>query len=520
MTLPVLRIANRALKVLLVEDSAADAANLVAGLVLDDNRIDLRLATTASHALRILRRAGWGLSDDLPDLVVIDLVLPDGSGREVLDFMKQDARLRHIPVTVLSVVDDAHVVRRCYDGFASAYLVKPVDPDALVALAEQLRSFWLDRALLPARDRAPDVHGTLQVLLIEDNDLDARLVAEMVRDLDALRGDGRRLRLTWAESMDEAFRLLGDRTFDAVVLDLHLGRSVGMESLEILRRRAPDVPVVVLSGTLEPEASRRSLQLGAQDFLAKDDLSGSAIARAVLHAVERRQSERLVRLSERMASIGRLVSGVAHEINNPLSSILHLSEDLLLDSRSAEDVEALELIRDEAIRSGTIIRRLLSFARGSDLQRSPVALGRLLMSTERLVANQVELLGVKLSIEFPPVDISLSIDETSIEQVLVNLILNGAQAAGAGGTVTLSSATDRGQCDLVVSDNGPGIADSILPNIFDPFFTTKAVGQGTGLGLAVSLGIAQQHGGELLAMNRPASEGTGARFTLRLPCIA
>ena len=518
MTAPVARNAERVLKVLLVEDNAADAANLATGLVLDDNRIDLRLATTVSHALRILRRAGWGLSDDLPDLVVIDLVLPDGCGRELLEFMKQDARLRHIPVMVLSVIDDAQDIRRCYDGFASAFLVKPVDPDALVALAEQLRNFWLNRALLPESEIAPDVRGTLHVLLIEDNDLDARLVAEMVRDLDSLRCDGRRLRLTWAESMDEAFRLLGDRSFDAVVLDLHLGQSVGMESLELLRRRVPDVPVVVLSGTLESEASRKSLQLGAQDFLAKDDLTGNAIARAVLHAVERRQSERLVRLSERMASIGRLVSGVAHEINNPLSSILHLAEDLLQDSRSPGDVEALELIRDEAMRSGTIIRRLLSFARGSDLQRSPVALGRLLTSTERLVANQMDLLGVKLSIESPPVDVSLSIDVTSIEQVLVNLVLKGAQAAGAGGTVTLSSAIIHGQCDVVVSDNGPGIADSVLPNIFDPFFTTKAVGQGTGLGLAVALGIAQHHGGELLATNRPAADGTGARFTLRLPC--
>lgn len=229
---------------------------------------------------------------------------------------------------------------------------------------------------------------------------------------------------------------------------------------------------------------------------------------------ERQRAEEALRKSEKLAAIGQLISGVAHELNNPLSSILILVETLLQDVRPLEDTEALTTIRDQAQRSRAIVRDLLSSARGGPVRRQVTNVADLLQRTARGLAPQVEELGGELQLSVEDSLPELSMDPTAIAQVITNLVVNAAQAAKEAGRVRLRARANSNRLEIVVEDNGPGIAPDDFSRLFEPFFTTKPPGVGTGLGLAVSRGIVEVHQGTLMAENIP---GAGARFTLSLP---
>ena len=230
-----------------------------------------------------------------------------------------------------------------------------------------------------------------------------------------------------------------------------------------------------------------------------------------------RAAEEALRRSERLAAVGQLISGVAHELNNPLSSIMHFAEDLLTDQRSTADAEALGVIRDQARRSRAIVRDLLSFVRQREANALPMSLGDVVAATVRAMGPALSESGVQLHLAPDSENPVVMADRSGVEQIVTNLVSNAAHAAGRGGHVWVGVTRDETTCQLVVDDSGPGILDDILPRIFDPFFTTKQTGEGTGLGLSVTLGIVEQLGGRIAVCPRPG--GTGTRFTVRLSCV-
>lgn len=222
--------------------------------------------------------------------------------------------------------------------------------------------------------------------------------------------------------------------------------------------------------------------------------------------------------AERIESLGKLVSGVAHELNNPLAAILNFTEDLLADERTDDERMALEVIQAQALRSRTIVRDLLTFVRKGDRRtRKPETPGPILETLIRAVRPGLATQGVSFAANFSDPETPLLLDRAGFEQVVTNLLANAAQAAGAGGAVRLVARIAGDSYEVVVEDNGAGVPEENFGRIFEPFFTTKATGQGVGLGLSVSLGIVQAHGGQLVAENRGKEAGGGARFTLRLP---
>jgi PAS domain S-box-containing protein len=229
-----------------------------------------------------------------------------------------------------------------------------------------------------------------------------------------------------------------------------------------------------------------------------------------------RAVEQALRQSEKLAALGRLVSGVAHELNNPLASILHFAEDLLDDQRTAEDLEALSIIRDQARRSRAIVRDLLAFVRMRETPREPVRLADALQASIRALKPAVNEIGATLLARVSSTDIVALTDRAGLQQIVTNLVMNGAQASGPGGEVVFRADITRSELRIIVEDSGPGIPSDVMERIFEPFFTTKPIGEGTGLGLSVTLGLVQHVGGRIDVANREGG-ANGARFTVVLP---
>ncbi|MGA2382105.1 MAG: ATP-binding protein [Gemmatimonadales bacterium] len=224
--------------------------------------------------------------------------------------------------------------------------------------------------------------------------------------------------------------------------------------------------------------------------------------------------------SEKMAAVGTLVSGVAHELNNPLTSIAGLSEFLLEQPAGAElERRHLRVINEEAERAGRIVRDLLTFSRKGPAERVLVDLGDVAQRTVQLMAYEMKLRDVTVLTSIAPGLPAVVGDRYQLQQVVLNLLSNAAHALstlppGRPRRVELKVTAEGARAVLRVIDTGPGIPPDVKAQMFSPFFTTKAPGEGTGLGLFVSYGIAEAHGGTLTADSVP---GAGATLVLALP---
>ena len=238
------------------------------------------------------------------------------------------------------------------------------------------------------------------------------------------------------------------------------------------------------------------------------------------------RSRQLVR-SERLAGVGFLAAGVAHEINNPLASIAFCSEALenrvanLLDAASAGDAKVvrqyLRMIQEEAFRCKRITEKLLDFSRVGDLQRQRTDLVGLVQGVVEMVRHMGKY--KEKQIQFHPREAVLAhVDGQEIKQVVLNLLVNALDCMEPGGTLKIELGHHESMAEMVFKDDGCGMSPEVLENIFEPFFTRRKVGKGTGLGLSITHRIVSQHQGEIAAES--AGEGLGATFTVRLPVRA
>ncbi len=227
--------------------------------------------------------------------------------------------------------------------------------------------------------------------------------------------------------------------------------------------------------------------------------------------------EQLVQ-SGKIAAIGTLTAGIAHELNNPINNIVLTAEALKEDFPHLGQKEAMELIQDILVQSGRaseIVRNLLDFSRSEQPVFEQVDIGKIIRDTLKLVQNQVTLAGVEVERDLPEDLPLVHGDPKTLQQVFLNLFVNAIQAMKEGGTLKIKahSAEDH-RLKVEVTDTGTGIDPEDLPHIFEPFYTTKEVGRGTGLGLSVSYGIIQKHGGHIEVKSKL---GVGSTFTVVLP---
>ncbi len=285
-----------------------------------------------------------------------------------------------------------------------------------------------------------------------------------------------------------------------------------------------DLLAAARAGERRPPLERRSDKLGRTLRVAAAPLQNPSLEAAAVVVVEditdrKRLEGRLIQ-SEKLAAVGTLVSGVAHELNNPLTSIAGLSEFLLEQGKDEDPArEHLRVINDQAERASRIVRNLLAFARKGPAERAPVDLAEVVQRTVLLLGYEMRQAGIaiesRLASGLPPV---LG-NRDQLQQVVLNLLTNAAYVLArlpddAPRRITVSVAAEGGFVVARVQDTGPGMAPEVAAQIFDPFYTTKPPGEGTGLGLFLSFGVAESHNGLLTVDTAP---GRGTTFTLSIP---
>lgn len=239
-------------------------------------------------------------------------------------------------------------------------------------------------------------------------------------------------------------------------------------------------------------------------------------------ATEEKQLQHQLVQSEKMGAIGQLVSGVAHELNNPLASITAFAQLMLSDNNlTVEDRHATEVIASESRRAARIVHNLLTFARQHKAEKTFADINQVIENTLELRGYELNVRGIQIERVYADPPPSTMVDAYQLQQVFLNLVTNAEQAIASverpRHRLTVRTRADDETIRVEIEDTGPGIPPDSLERIFNPFYTTKPVGHGTGLGLSISLGIVSEHGGRIWADNVPSG---GSRFCIELPKVA
>ncbi|MBF0588239.1 MAG: response regulator [Magnetococcales bacterium] len=308
---------------------------------------------------------------------------------------------------------------------------------------------------------------------------------------------------------------------DLILLDIIMP---GMDGYEVCRQLREDpktahIPIIFITGIRSHTDEAKGLELGAADYIIKPFSPPIMLARVKAHLAlsqQRRQLEERVISSEQMASVGMLASGMAHEINNPLASVLLNLESMKMAlpepiCKSEEIDRHLTLMERNLNRSSQIVREVLTYAGQNSSPLTPLPLNEVLESALELTEHRMGKITLESTLENVPEVEGLF---SKLEQVFINILNNAVDALPHGGVIRVNTRQEGNHVVAEIHDNGTGISKEQLEKVFDPFFTTKKVGQGTGLGLSVCYGIIRQHHGTL-ELTCPPGEGVTA--TIRLP---
>jgi two-component system NtrC family sensor kinase len=412
----------------------------------------------------------------------------------------------------------------------------------------------------------------IRILLVEDSPTDVFLLRDALAEVPSVQ-----FKVIQAERLAEALQRLDEGQFDVILSDLGLPDSQGLETFVRMHAQAPDTPIVVLTAMNDEDLALRAMQEGAQDYLVKGQTEGLLLMRSIRYAIERQRAEGEIRRlnleairsaaekevaevraamaekleennrelaetnrrlketqahliqSEKMASLGQLVAGIAHELNNPLAFIrsnvftietwlsqIKAQVEPHLTPASAKNLEKVRTrlsdMQEGLDRVKDLVLKLRTFSRLDEGEFKTVDVHESLDSVLLFLRHRTK--GRILVEKDYCADGTLSCYASQLTQVFMNLVANAVEAIEGQGKITITTRRSDAHFSTSVRDTGKGIPEAILHRIFEPFFTTKPVGQGTGLGLAISYGIVLAHQGTIEIHNR---EEGGTEFLVKIP---
>ena len=560
--------ANRVCRIVVVEDSETQAFKLQ--LLLEDQGWDVSIAGTAEAALA-------GLGDPLPDLVLVDYNLPGMRGDEFCRRIRINLNTRRIPILMMTGSAPETAEIQSLDSGADGYISKSENAEILLLrIRALLRKGWGQDSVLSTQETG---FRSASILIIDDS---PTYLAALSYEL---RNQGYKVKS--APDGPAGLTELLSENFDCVLVDLAMPYMSGLEvckRITAMRTESENAPaVILLTSTATRGDMNRGLEAGADDFVTKS--SDLAVLRARVQALLRRRffqeetrrivgelktkdletlnalagrqaaevraamAEELIQANqdlqeanrklkdtqaqliqnEKMASLGQLVAGIAHEINNPLAFVLnnlfivesgldglgpevepHLSELSLIKFRKVR--ARLEEMTEGLGRVKELVLDLRTFSRLDEGEFKTVdvieTIDSVLLLLKHRMSNRIQ-----VEKHYGP-ERKLYCYAGRLNQVVMNLISNAVDAIEETGEIVITTSQTTQAFLISVRDTGTGIPEAIRNKIFDPFFTTKPVGQGTGLGLAISYGIVHDHGGSIEV---ESAEGVGTEFIVKIP---
>lgn len=553
--------------IMVIEDSPTQALKLQ--FMLDGQGWTTSMCVDAESALE-------QLGGPLPDLVLVDFHLPRMNGDEFVRQVRMNVRTRELRVLMLTDSDTAETERKGFESGADAYVPKSADPEILLTRAN---------ALLRKTTPSIMVHGAApgfrrsRLLVVDDSPTYLYFIRAQLEE------EGHEV--VAVSSGREVLQKIEEEQFDCIVVDLVMPEMSGTElcaHLDAIRRKQDRLfQIVILTARDSKEDMMRGLEAGADDFVGKSSESEILKARirallrrkflheenmritgefknkeleleraraekraaevrgALAEALERSNGElaaayrelqetqaQLVQ-SAKMASLGALVAGIAHEINNPLAFVSnHLGTVARGLDTLAPEIEAqlsaaggrtLDKVRQrlDAMRLGVdrvedLVVKLRTFSRLDEAEVKTIEIEESIESVLTLLQHK---LTDRLTVTRQYGDVKrVSCYPGPLNQVIMNIVSNAVDAIEGSGTITIATKRADTMLAISVTDSGCGIPAAIRDRVFDPFFTTKPVGAGTGLGLSISYGIVQRHGG-LLEIR--SEEGRGTEVTIKIP---
>lgn len=516
-------------KILIVDDEESIRTLISRRLMADG--YDCTLACNGEEALKTASAQDF-------DLVLSDIKMPGISGIEVLSQIV--AEHPDTGVVMISAVADTQTAVEAMKLGAYDYVTKPFELDALSTRVEKA----LERKNLILENRDYKLRDAQEAL--QDSRKVFQGISEATQDaIIMLDSDGKAT--YWNKAAE---RMFGYTSQEIVGQDLHAaiappqyreafqkamgrfkldgqGDAVG-KTLEVtgLRRDGREFPVELSLSTVSIRGEWNAVGI-VRDVTERRQAEGEL--RKYKEHLEELVAQRTAELessqgqllqSAKLAAIGELVSGVAHEVNNPLAAISMYSEILMDEIEDGVAKEHLGIVNAQAERAIAIVDNLLSFARKHTPNRAYASVNDSITSTVELRAYDLNLDNIKIALDLDPDLPRTMADFRQLQQVFLNLITNAEQAlkqARGRGTITIGTQKTDGVIKISVADDGPGIPAGGLSRVFEPFYTTKDVGKGTGLGLSICHGIIQEHGGQIRV---ESTEGSGATFIIEMPIVA
>ncbi|MCU0587793.1 MAG: ATP-binding protein [Syntrophobacteraceae bacterium] len=491
--------------------------------ILGSHACTVLTAETGAQGLRLCR-------DWLPQIVITAVRLPDMDGMDVLERIKSECP--HSEVVVATVHAQVDNILKAFRLNAADFIGKPIQDAALTAAVERARQRYLDLKKLQRYtelieekwlDTSEALEKTFkfQKKLIESSidgivgcDYDRRIIIfnkSMEQMLEYSKG-----MVIGRMFLYQLFSSEGWETFQDQLCSDDLGGEdkLFLSECTLISRRGKKIPV----------------RLSAQVLFQKNEDIGVVVFFRDLTTIKRLKQQFIDQVKylhqDKMVSLGKLAASVVHEINNPLAGVLNyirlMSKLLGRNVPSPEEIQKfrkyLDIMGSEVQRSSEIVSNLLAFSRKSKLEFSEVDVNGVLEKSIMLSSHKLMMSNIQIQKHLSPAAPKVLGDFNQLQQCVLNLVFNAADAMPDGGSITVESIRNPGSrmVEIKVADTGRGISRENLPKIFDPFFSTKQEGKGLGLGLSVVYGIIDRHKGAITAESEP---GQGTVFSIQLPVL-